>query len=190
MYPLTFNGLTNMKYLALALFSSLAFIPATSFAGIYDSPDMNLFVKSEHNSTDSITSAGIEVMAKNNYSNFGAAFTTALGSAEVFTKKGDRETFLTLDSGIKFGYFSDFFVYGEVGLDLIELAVYDDRDDHDYSDRYDDDHNNIDGYVGVGMGVDSKPFRIEIYARAREIDSRYWEAQNHGYAGLQVSISF
>ena len=80
---------------------------------------MNLFVKSEHNSTDSITSAGIEVMAKNNYSNFGAAFTTALGSAEVFTKKGDRETFLTLDSGIKFGYFSDFFVYGEAASNLV-----------------------------------------------------------------------
>jgi len=179
-----------MKYLGLALFAPLALIPSTSFAGVYDNPNINLFVKSERNSTDSITSAGVEFMAKNNNSNFGAALTTALGSAEVFTKKGDRETFLTLDTGIKFGYFSDFFVYGEVGLDLIELAFYDDRKDHDYNDRFDDDNNSIDGYMGVGIGVDSKPFRIEIYARAREIDSRYWEAQNHGYAGLQVSISF
>ena len=180
-----------MKPLFLTLFASLVFFPSISFASSHDSPDMNVFVKSEHNSTDSITSAGVEFMAKNNYNNFGAAFTTALGSAEVTTKKNNRETFLTLDTGIKFGYFSDFFVYGEVGLDLIELVLHDSREDHDYINRYDDDDpNDIDGYVGVGFGFDSKPFRVEIYARAREIDSSYWEAQKHGYAGLQVSISF
>lgn len=164
-----------MKYFVLVVFFLFVFIFIKSFVGIYDSLDMNLFFKLEYNSIDLIILVGIEFMVKNNYSNFGVVFIMVLGLVEVFIKKGDWEIFFILDSGIKFGYFSDFFVYGEVGLDLIEFVFYDDWKDYDYSDCYDDDYNNIDGYVGVGMGVDLKLFRIEIYVRVWEIDSCYWE---------------
>ncbi|WP_240915871.1 hypothetical protein [Pseudoalteromonas sp. Z1A2] len=86
-------------------------------------PNTGMFIKSEFNGDSSITSAGVEMMVKQNYSNFGVVFTSAIGAAVIDNKQGEQEEFITWDNGMKLGYFNDFFIYAELGLDLFELAL-------------------------------------------------------------------
>ncbi|NQY65936.1 MAG: hypothetical protein HRT38_20080, partial [Alteromonadaceae bacterium] len=53
-----------------------------------------------------------------------------------------------------------------------------------------DESNNIDAYVGIGLGIKFGHIQIETFARLREIDSTNWEAENHIYTGIQTSLSF
>ncbi|MBB1329349.1 hypothetical protein H5087_08280 [Pseudoalteromonas sp. SR43-7] len=153
-----------------------------------DMPNTGMFIKSEFNGDSSITSAGLEMMVKQNYSNFGVVFTSAIGAAVIDNKQGEQEEFITWDNGMKLGYFNDFFIYAELGLDLFELAFKNDRGDNTY--QIEKSNNDIDGYAGIGAGYHFKPFKIEIFTRARQIDGDYWEAQEHIYSGVQLSFTF
>ncbi|MBB1355445.1 hypothetical protein H5072_15625, partial [Pseudoalteromonas sp. SR45-5] len=58
-----------------------------------DMPNTGMFIKSEFNGDSSITSAGVEMMVKQNYSNFGVVFTSAIGAAVIDNKQGEQEEF-------------------------------------------------------------------------------------------------
>ncbi|PAJ74838.1 hypothetical protein CJF42_08510 [Pseudoalteromonas sp. NBT06-2] len=72
--------------------------------------------------------------------------TSAIGYGDITDKTGDNNHYLTWDTSVKFGFFSDISIYGEVGLDL--------------------------------------------FTRLRQIDGHNWQAKEHLYSGLQLSISF
>ncbi|WP_091989267.1 hypothetical protein [Pseudoalteromonas denitrificans] len=154
-----------------------------------------IFIKNEIHGNDSIVSFGLEVPLKKSHSNFGAYVTSALGYAEVTDKTNHQNNFLTLDTGLKFGYFSDISIYGEVGIDLFDTflngEVFDsekDDDEYDYHNTKSHD-SDVDGYIGVGIGIDLKPIKVEAFTRIRQIDSHAWEAKEHIFSGIQVSIS-
>ncbi len=62
------------------------------------------------------------------------------------------------------------------------------RGDHD--DLYEDYHNDIDAFVGVGAGVRAGQLKFEAFTRLREIDSLHWEAESEVFNGAQLSINF
>ncbi|MFC0119166.1 hypothetical protein ACFFK7_14735 [Pseudoalteromonas xiamenensis] len=160
---------------------------------------VGMIVKNEWHDSDTITGVGIEAMGYFNQSPFGFSVSSALGVADVRVKDRQRkESYATLDTGIKVGYFADVFVYGEVGLDLFEMLFYDLSRSHRvayndgfYLDTDDKPRNNsIDGYIGVGAGINVEPFKVEVFTRYRQIDSEDWEAQNSIFSGVQVSMMF
>lgn len=155
----------------------------------------NVYVKTEWQENDVITSVGADALFSINHSDFAFGYSSALGVAEVSTKKGGVEHYLTWDSGIKFGYFSDLYAYAEMGFDLFEAAAFEFKDEceDDFSHHHCDAHqgsNDLDAYAGIAIGVDLKPFKLEAFTRLRQIDGDYWESQNHVFGGVMVAISF
>ena len=195
----------NMKRSIFLFFVLLLSLPSSA-ARLYLSPlgraipNSAIFIKSESNNTDIITSIGVEMMKKSNYSNFGFVFTSALGVAEVTSKNAVQENFITWDNGVKFGYFNRLFVYGEVGIELFELGLRsfsEERNSQSHSYRYNNNYNydnnnsnSTDGYAGIGIGYNFKPVKIELYSRARQIDGNNWESRKHIFSGIQLSFSF
>jgi len=190
-----------MKNASLLLISLTFFIfmPCLASSNNY-SPA--IFVKNESHNENSISSIGLEIPFGDPNSNFGAYMTSAIGYGDITDKTGDNNNYLTWDTGLKFGYFSDISIYGEVGLDLFELiwddlndkdedetTYYYENEEYDYFDTERHD-NNLDGYIGFGIGLDLKPLKIDIFTRLRQIDGHNWEAKEHLYSGLQLSISF
>ncbi len=185
-----------MKTTNLLLLSTcFAFFSLNSLAYNNDR-NVSVFAKYEMNNADSITSAGFAVPFFKRHSDFGAYFTSALGVAEINDKKGVENDFLTWDTGVKFGYFSDVSIYGEVGFDLFEVMFKDRREYDEFDEGYQeyehvhDTDNEIDGYIGLGVGVDLKPIKIEFFSRIRQIDSDSWESKEHLYSGFQFAIAF
>ncbi|WP_462164861.1 hypothetical protein [Pseudoalteromonas xiamenensis] len=81
---------------------------------------IGMIFKNEWHDSDTITGVGIEAMGYFNRSPFGFSVSSALGIADVSVKNQQgKESYATLDTGIKVGYFEDVFVYGEVGLDSV-----------------------------------------------------------------------
>jgi len=166
-----------------------------------DDVSPRLFYSYESNGGDSIYGIGTGITFKNAETNFGYQLNTSLNNANILATDGYREDFLAWQGSVKFGYFSDVFIYGEVGIDLGELLFHDLRYDHDgyHSDYYYDlDTNsgsyeyedNIDAFFGIGAGLNSGPLRLEAFVRLREIDGKYWEARSENFSGLQISINF
>lgn len=190
-----------MKKISLLLISITLFSFMPCLASANNFPPA-IFAKNESHNTDSISSIGIEIPFGDPHSHFGAYMTSAIGYADITDKTGNSNDYLTWDTGFKFGYFSDISIYGEVGLDLFELiwddlndkdederTYYYDNEEYDYFDteRQDDD---IDGYIGVGIGFNLKPIKIDVFTRLRQIDGNNWESKEHLYSGLQLSIVF
>ena len=161
-----------------------------------------IFIKNESHNASTISSVGIEIPFGDPHSNFGAYMNSAIGYGDILDKTGDYNHYLTWDTGFKFGYFSDISIYGEVGLDFFEFILddlndkdedkrnyYHENEDYDYFDTESQD-DDIDGYIGVGIGLDLKPFKIDLFTRLRQIDGRNWEAKEHLYTGLQLSVTF
>tara|TARA_Y100000588_G_C14078154_1_gene848920 strand:- start:76 stop:624 length:549 start_codon:yes stop_codon:yes gene_type:complete len=161
-----------------------------------DDFDFSLFAKSEFNALDDhIVSTGFEVLGYFNHTPFGIGFISALGNASVTTEQGYREDFLTLDTGLKFGYFSTIYAYGELGFDAFELMFHDQRNNDRYSNHssitvYNAPNNEIDAYLGAGIGVQIEHLKLEAYTRYRQIDGNGWEAKDNHFTGLQLSFSF
>jgi hypothetical protein len=150
--------------------------------------DLGVFIKHEFNSTDSITGVGISQNLASHSSLLSGQVSTSINFAKVLSEDQILEEFIAWEVGIKLGYFSDFFIYVEAGLDLTELAFSDERDDccRDVSER----DNNIDGYAGLGAGFDLGALRVEIFTRARQIDGRYWRSESAIFYGAQLSLVF
>lgn len=159
------------------------------------------FVKHEFNDTDSINSIGFEALSAINHSDFYFGVSTALANAHVAIGHNTREDYLSWDSGFKFGYFSNVFVYGEVGVDMFELISLHDKDDCDTNDPFDSTgqarcdyyghgDNDIDAYAGVGAGMQFGNAAISGFMRVRSIDSSSWRAESSFYSGIEFSLRF
>ncbi|MFT5677346.1 MAG: hypothetical protein ACI808_003298 [Paraglaciecola sp.] len=166
----------------LFIFSALCSQNASAQKGI------GVFVKHEFNSTDNITGVGVSQNYASVSNMLVGQVNSSINFAEVLTEDQVLEEFLTWEIGGKMGYFSDFFIYIEAGIDVTELAFSDERDDccRDFS----NDDNNIDGYAGLGAGLDLGQFRFEVFSRVRQIDTRNWKSESHVFYGAQLSLLF
>ncbi|MDP2562311.1 hypothetical protein [Psychrobium sp. 1_MG-2023] len=194
-----------MKYFA-------ALVLLTASLNTYASDTLSsFFVTHDTNGESTISSVGSGIIFKDDYSHMGFAVNTSLGNAEVLTEDNYIEEYVAWELGLKFGYFSDISVYGEIGIDLGELIFnqhkYDDHDlvyDNDdyfnntnfnhYHNEYDDrdhDHSNsLDAYIGVGAGINLGHLELTGHVRLRQIDGDHWSAAEFIYSGVQMSVSF
>ena len=161
----------------------------------YKDVDTSIFYTYESNGDDYIAGIGAGITFVDEGSKLGFGFTTSLNNAEVRTEYGYIEDYVSWEGAIKFGYFSNVSVYGEVGVDLAELLFHDLRyDDHDHDHHHHDDDyhydDHIDGYVGVGAGIKLGGLKVEAFSRLREVDSKYWEAESDVFTGVQFSLNF
>lgn len=149
---------------------------------------IGVFVKHEFNSTDTITGVGVS----QNYASISnllvGQVNSSINFAEILTQDQVLEEFFAWEIGGKLGYFSDFFIYIEAGIDVTELAFSEERDEC-CRDSYNDD-NNIDGYAGLGAGVDLGMLRLELFSRLRQIDTNNWKSKSHAFYGAQLSLLF
>ena len=188
-----------MKYLlTILIIGPVLFF--NSYVQASENEHVSLFIKSEFNDTDSIYAIGASVLIKDNTSNIGISINSSIGPATVNDQDGFKQDYIAWEGGVKFGYFSDIFVYAEAGLDLAEFIL-DDRDEEDYEHFHYNDHhehghneyeesNDIDAYIGVGVGINFGHVQLETFARLRQIDGQHWKADNNVYSGIQASLSF
>ena len=167
-----------MKKTALII---LLFVSASAVA----SDRFTIFTKHELNDTDSISGVGFSGIMGPRYSNFKSEVITSLNSITVIDDFGYQQEYLGLDLGVRFGYFSDVFMYVEGGFDVFE-AIY--KHSHYGYDNYDSD--NLDGYAALGAGIQAGNLRIEGFVKARQIDAEYWDANKTIFYGMQFSLSF
>lgn len=151
-----------------------------------------VFYSYESNGADYISAVGIGVTHTDQHTNLGFQLNTSLGYAEVIAEDGYLEEYASWEASVRFGYFSNFSIFAEFGVDLAEAMFEDyryDQDDHCHYDEYcyEDD---VDAYVGVGAGIKAGAVQVDGFVRAREIDSRYWEAESEIFSGVQVSLNF
>ena len=166
----------------------LGFIIFSNFTQASEELSPRLFYSYESNGADYFTSVGVGMTFKNSETNLGVQLNTSLGSAEVLAEDGYLEDFVSWEGGLKLGYFSNFSIYVEGGVDLSELFFHDLRyDDYEHEHGYEDD---LDAYVGFGIGFGSEAFQLDLFVRAREIDSKYWEAESDVFSGVQISVNF
>jgi len=171
--------------------------------------NIGFFVKNEIHDSDYISGIGVEAWLINEDTQIGFAVNSSIGKAEVTDEYDYQHSYVAWDLGVKFGYFSDVFIYAELGLDLGELILqdrdeddYDDEDNQvdlgdilgilvldDYYDEY-DRSNDIDAYVGVGVGLKLENIVIEGYSRYRQIDGEYWKANNQVFTGVKLTMMF
>ncbi|MEW6991673.1 hypothetical protein AADZ91_13450 [Colwelliaceae bacterium 6441] len=192
-----------MKCLTLAFLLTLSSYTLAATSG-----DLGLFVKNEINDNDFISGIGSEVWLTNDASHFGMAVNSAIGYAEVTDTFSIQHSYFAWDFGLKFGYFSDLFIYAEAGFDLGELILHDrDEDDYDqddeitfrdifnvfvlddYYDEY-DRSNDIDGYIGAGVGFKYQNIVVESFVRYRQVDGEYWKADNQVFTGIKLTLTF
>lgn len=166
---------------------TLFFIIVTFFSlpSIAYENSISLFASTESNSTDIIDSIGVGVITRYGSGPLATQLTMSISSAEVLTTGGYFIDYTAWEASAKFGIFSEFFVYGEIGIDLGEL-FFDDL-------RYENNnttYNKIDTYIGIGGGFNLESIRVDFFSRIRNIDGEYWQAQNDTFGGVQVSINF
>jgi len=153
-----------------------------------DMDGLSFFVKQEVNDTDKINSIGIAQQFNFANSDLGGEATTNLSYAEVVSDAGYLEEFIGWEVGLRLGYFSTVFAYVEAGFDLGESILNDKR--YDCCDDYYAQHNEPDGYAGLGLGLKLEYLRFEVSVRARQLDSEYWRSERQIFYGAQVSIAF
>jgi len=151
-----------------------------------------IFYSYESNGGDYISAIGIGTTQKDNHTNLGFQLNTSLGYAEVIAEDGYLEEYTSWEASVRLGYFSNLSVFVEFGVDLAEALFEDyryDNDDHCHYEEYcyEDD---VDAYVGVGAGIKAGSLQVDGFVRAREIDSRYWEAESEVFSGVQISVNF
>ncbi len=186
--PKKTSALKLLTLLGLGLLSFVA--SADSYqSNHYDNTSIRLFSTYEANGRDYIEGIGIGFSTKNPDTKIGFEFNTSFSNAEVRATDGYIEEYFTWQGSVKIGFFSKLSVYAELGLDLAELFFHDLRY-YDHDEYYDNYHDDIDAFVGIGAGVKAGPLKFEAFTRLREIDSRYWEAEAVVFTGAQLSISF
>ena len=166
------------------VFLSIIFFSSVSYA---EQP-FKVFVKREFNATDSIIGFGATATIGATNSMLKGELISSFNYAEVFDKTGLMHDFLSLDTGVRLGLYGKAFIYIEAGFDAFELFLNDARDDDNF---YDSQENNaIDGYAGLGAGINAKNIRIEGFVKARQIDSDTWDSDKKIFYGLQLSLFF
>ena len=163
---------------------SLIFFSSSSYAN----QPFDIFVKHEFNATDSITGVGATMSLGPTHSLVKGELVSSLNYAEVLDDRGGMQNFLSLDTGVRLGFYGQAFFYIEAGFDAFELVVDDNRDDDYFNEGQED--NAIDGYAGLGAGINAKNIRIEGFVKARQIDSETWDSDKQMFYGLQLSLSF
>ena len=146
-----------------------------------------LFYSFESNHMDQIQGIGLEYIAVNKPTNLGIGLTSSINVAEVISQSGYTENYMAIEASLKVGYFSDVSLFAEIGYDLGEDFIYDDKEDDHYNHDY-HQHNRIDSYLGIGIGIKLNKVTLESFARYRNIDSDYWHAENSAFYGLRISI--
>ena len=203
-----------MKYFLISLLLLLSLITINiSYANTLN--NVGFFLKTEMNDQDYINGFGTELWLTNVSSSVGIAINTSIGNAAVTDTLNIQHNYLAWDLGIKFGYFSDVFVYAEIGFDFGEMVLSDNDKDrydndlnfseflayivldgyteyHDYADYYEDydSSNDIDGYIGAGAGMKFENIVVEAFARYRQVDGEYWQADSQVYSGLKLTLLF
>ena len=154
----------------------------------YAKQSINFFVKHEGNSTDNISGIGVTGSIGNPNSLIKGEVVTSFNYAEILDERGNLQDFVSLDAGVRLGIYGKVFVYIEAGFDAFEAFLDNDRDDDHF---YDSKENNaIDGYAGLGVGINAKNVRIEGFVKARQLDGDNWDSDKHIFYGLQFSLSF
>lgn len=160
------------------------------------------FARVEKNHTDTIVSIGGEILKKHQETNIGFKIETGVIAGQVLDQFNNEQEYLSWETGFKFGYFSDVFIYGEAGVDFGEL-IFDDRDEDihvrfstdeeivlDLNRQHHDRQNDIDGYLGIGAGINYGHITLEAFARIRQIDGEYWKAAHTGFTGVRMAVTF
>ncbi len=184
------DKLWPLKALFLSLVLSAGVVSKEADAG--EHRDARLFYSYESNGGDYLSAIGIGVTQTYRNSNLGYQLNTSLGHAEVLAQDGYLEEYTSWEASARFGYFSKVSFFVEFGIDLAEALVDDyryDRDDYCYRDEY-CYQDDLDAFVGFGAGLKAGPISVEGIVRAREIDSRYWEAESEVFSGVQVAFNF
>ena len=187
---------------------SFIFFFLVSLSSVAQASDsVGFFLKNEFNDDDYIAGVGVEAWLVNDSTHIGVSVNSSIGQAEVADTYEIQHSYFSWDLGIKFGYFNDFFIYAELGFDLGELILSgrheDDYEDNelefselfgavlldDFYDNY-DQSNDIDAYVGAGLGMKFDKLMIEGFMRYRQIDGEFWKANNQAYSGVKATITF
>jgi hypothetical protein len=154
----------------------------------YANQPFNVFVKREVNATDSIIGLGATTLIGPKHSVVKGELVTSLNYAEISDEFGVMHDFISLDTGVRLGVYGKAFVYIEAGFDAFEILLEDARDDDRFYDSQ--ENNTIDGYAGIGAGVNARNMRIEGFVKARQIDGHTWDSDKQIFYGLQFSLSF
>lgn len=150
----------------------------------------SVFGNYEFNDTDVIRGIGLSAGYSHRNSAVRSEIVTSINMNEVIDQRGFDQEFYSWDIGFRLGYFRDVFFYIEAGVDVFDLALHDLRNDNDDSYYYDEGSDGIDGYAGIGVGIQTNQLRIEGVVKARQIDASNWEAEKTAFYGLQVSVMF
>jgi hypothetical protein len=148
----------------------------------------SFFVKHEFNATDSITGFGATALIGSQNSLLKGELVSSLNYAEVFDEKGIMRDFLSLDTGVRLGFYGKAFIYIEAGFDTFEMFMDEERDENNFNDSR--ENNGVDGYAGLGTGINAKHVRIEAFVKARQIDGDTWDSDKQVFYGLQLSLFF
>ena len=176
----------NLTITKLLVITCVILFP--NFSQANDDVSPCIFYNFESNGADNFSSVGVGTTFKINDTNLGIQINSSIGYSEVLADDGYLEEFVSWEGGVKLGYFSNVSLYIEGGIDLSELFFHDLRyDDYEHAYGYEDD---LDAYIGSGVGFGNETVHLNLFVRAREIDSKYWEAESHVFSGIQISVNF
>ncbi len=177
-----------MSFINARILALVGLILFSSLTQANDDVSLRGFYSYESNGADYFSSVGVGTTFKDSETNLGIQVNTSIGYAEVIAQDGYLEDFVSWEAGVRFGYFSNLSVYIEGGIDLSELFFHDLRyDEYEHENGYEDD---LDAYVGAGVGFRTGVLQIDGFVRMREIDSKYWEAESEAFSGVQISLNF
>lgn len=161
----------------------------------------SLFTSYESNGADFISSIGLATTLIQG-DNLGVQLNTSLAAAEVLATDGYLEEYSAWQVGVKAGYFGKFSIFVEAGYDLSEALFNDSREDgHSsvvissdgatiYEEHHHYDDNDVDIYLGAGVGAKLGKLSIDGLVRWRAIDGDYWKAESEVFSGVQISLNF
>lgn len=165
------------------------FATTTFFTVADQGQNASVFVIHERNSTDQITTVGVSKIFTRSNNGFVSEVNTAFGYAKVLSQEGFIEEYPVWESGVKLGYYSTVFMYVEAGIDLAELALNSEREACCFRDDR-RSNNQVDGYAGIGAGIDLGHTRLTLFVRARQIDANTWESQETVFSGVNFELTF
>ena len=148
----------------------------------------NVFVKHEFNETDSIIGFGATASISSPNSLLRGELISSFNYAEVYDEVGFMHDFVSLDTGVRLGIYGNAFIYIEAGFDAFEILLDDARDNDNFYDSR--ENNEIDGYAGIGAGINAPNLRIEGFVKARQIDGENWDSDKQIFYGIQLSLFF